>query len=246
MMPRRWLLVVAFAIAMAWVEAAVVYDLRVMLDRVNPYQTDPLPIAGVVGRVELVREAATLLMLLTVGALAGRTRRTGLAYSAIAFGVWDLFYYLFLKVISGWPTSLFDWDVLFLIPLPWWGPVLAPMCIAVLMIAWGTLASERATSHVTRPIASTLWRCNAVGVALALYLFMADALRALPDGIQATRSVLPHAFNWPLFAVALALMGAPLAECIRRPVRVSRRPEHATAVVNATARPSASRSGPAR
>jgi hypothetical protein len=104
----RWFLIVIFAIAMAWVEAAVVYDLRVMLDRLNPYQTNPLPIDGVVGHVELVREAATLVMLLTVGALAGRTGRSRLAYSAIAFGVWDIFYYLFLKAMSGWPRSLFD------------------------------------------------------------------------------------------------------------------------------------------
>ena len=52
-------------------------------------------------------------------------------------------------MISGWPTSLFDWDILFLLPLPWWGPVLAPVCIAVLMIVWGTLrqpAADRADS----------------------------------------------------------------------------------------------------
>src|SRR6185295_19497512 len=109
----RWLLVVAFAIGMAWVEAATVYYLRVMVDRVAPYQVDPLPIHGVLGQVELVREAATLVMLATLGALAGRTWHAKAAYTAIAFGVWDLFYYLFLKVMSGWPTSLLDWDVLF-------------------------------------------------------------------------------------------------------------------------------------
>jgi hypothetical protein len=92
------------------------------------------------------------------------------------------------------------------------------MCIAVLMIVWGTLASGRATSHVRSPIASALWRGNAVGAALALYLFMADALRALPEGIQAMRSVLPHSFNWPLFGVALALMAAPIAAFCRSPV----------------------------
>jgi hypothetical protein len=187
-----------------------------MLDRVNPYQTDPLPIDGVLGRVELVREAATLVMLLTVGALAGRTARSRLAYSAIAFGVWDIFYYLFLEAISGWPGSLFDWDVLFLLPVPWWGPVLAPTSIAVLMIVWGTLASGRA-SRGSSPMASILWRCNMVGVALALYLFMADALDALPKGVEAMRSVLPQAFNWPLFGVALALMAAPIAAFCPRP-----------------------------
>ncbi len=234
---NRWLLVATFAIGMAWVEAAVVYDLRVLVDRVNPYQPDPLPIGGILGRVELVREAATLLMLLTLGAIAGRTARSRLAYSALAFGVWDLFYYLFLKWISGWPRSLFDWDVLFLLPVPWWGPVLAPMSIAALMIVWGTFASGRGTSPGGRPRASTLWRCNAVGVAIALYLFMADALRALPDGVQAMRSVLPNAFNWPLFGVALALMAAPLAECVRRPVRVSRRPKHSLKRAVETLRP---------
>jgi hypothetical protein len=209
---RRWLLVVTFAIGMAWAEAATVYDLRMMVDRVNPYQADPLPIGGALGRVELVREAATLVMLLTLGALAGRTRRSRLAYSAIAFGVWDLFYYVFLKAISGWPVSLFDWDVLFLLPVPWWGPVLAPACIAVLMIVWGTLASGPARSRGSAPMAPALWRCNIVGVVLALYLFMADALHALPHGTQAMRSVLPRAFDWPLFGLALVLMAAPIAE----------------------------------
>src|SRR5262245_10234858 len=92
-----WWLVVVFAIGMAWVEAATVYYLRVMVDRVNPYQADPLPVRGVLGQVELVREAATLVMLLTIGMLTGRTWRTRLAYGAIAFGVWDIFYYVFLK-----------------------------------------------------------------------------------------------------------------------------------------------------
>jgi hypothetical protein len=219
---RRWLLVVTFAIGMAWVEAATVYDLRLLVDRVNPYQADPLPIGGILGHVELVREAATLLMLLTLGALAGRTGRSRLAYSAVAFGVWDIFYYVFLRVISGWPASLFDWDVLFLLPVPWWGPVLAPTCISVLLIVWGTLASGRATNRGSSPMASTLWRCNAAGVALVLYMFMADALRALPEGIEAMRSVLPHSFNWPLFGVGLALMAAPIAAFCRRPARVYR------------------------
>ena len=134
-----WILVAIFAVAMAWVEAAVVYDLRVLVDRLEPYQPNPLPISGALGNIELAREVATLVMLATVGALAGVTLRTRLAYAAIAFGVWDIFYYLFLKVMYGWPRSPFDWDILFLLPLPWWGPVIAPVSIAVLMLAWGTL-----------------------------------------------------------------------------------------------------------
>jgi hypothetical protein len=208
----RWLLVVVFAIGMAWMESATVYYLRVMVDRLDPYQANPLPMHGILGPVELVREAATLVMLLTVGMLAGRTARTRLGYTAIAFGVWDVFYYVFLKVIYDWPASLFDWDVLFLIPLPWWGPVLAPIAIAALMIVWGTLVSQRAVTPPARSAASTFcWRLNWLGIALALYVFMEDALRTVPQGIDATRTVLPTDFNWPVFVVALALMAAPIA-----------------------------------
>src|SRR5205823_10795737 len=112
------------------------------VNRIEPYQSAPLPIATGLGRAELVREAATLIMLLTVGILAGRTWRSRLGYAAIAFGVWDIFYYVFLKVMCGWPHSLLDWDILFLIPMPWWGPVAAPVSIALLLILWGTLASS--------------------------------------------------------------------------------------------------------
>src|SRR5258708_24792335 len=114
----RWLLVAVFAIGMAWVEAASVYYLRVMVDRLDTYQANPLPMNGILEQVELVREAATLVMLLTIGMLAGRTGRTRLGYTAIAFGVWDISYYLFLKLIYSWSTSLFDLDQLFRLPLP--------------------------------------------------------------------------------------------------------------------------------
>ena len=211
----RWFLVALFAIGMAWVEAATVYYLRVMVDRLDPYQPNPLPMSGILGRVELVREAATIVMLLTVGMLAGRTWRTRLAYTAIAFGVWDISYYVFLKVIYDWPKSLFNWDVLFLLPLPWWGPVLAPICIALLMVAWGTLVTQRAARSPARSAASAFWwRLNGLGVALALYVFMSDSLRTVHEGMDATRTALPTDFNWSLFLVALALIAAPVSQIL--------------------------------
>ena len=170
-----------FAIGMAWVEAATVYYLRVMVDRVQPYQENPLPMQGVLGQVELVREAATLVMLVTVGMLAGRTRRAQAGYAAIAFGVWDIFYYLFLRIIGGWPRSLFDWDILFLLPLPWWGPVLAPVSIALLMIVEGTLESRREVSGGSPPVGRRLGQLQGLGILLALYVFMADALSAVRE-----------------------------------------------------------------
>jgi hypothetical protein len=229
----RWVFVVVFAIAMAWVEAAAVYYLRVMVDRIDPYQANPFPMRGLLGQVELVREAATLVMLATIGALAGRTLRTRLAYSAVAFGVWDVFYYVFLRLICGWPKSLFDWDILFLLPLPWWGPVLAPTCIAVLMIAGGTLASQFAWRGPATSLASTLWRLSWIGIALALYVFMADSLRAAHQGLDAAMTVLPESFNWPAFGVAAALMAAPVAHMAWRTARYDSHPlsQHSTNVL---------------
>ena len=205
------MVVAVFAIAMAWVESAVVYYLRTMFDRIEPYQAHPLPLIGGLGTAELVREAATLIMLLTVGILAGRTWRSRLGYAAIAFGVWDIFYYIFLKVLCGWPHSLWDWDILFLLPLPWWGPVLAPVSIAVLMILWGTLVSTwpivESNSSQWKP-----WGLNFIGVVLALYVFMADSMRVAGDGVTALRNVLPGSFNWLLFCTALVLMATPIIQ----------------------------------
>ena len=210
----RWFVVVAFAIGMAWVEAASVYYLRVTVDRVEPYQKNPLPMSGALGQVELVREAATLLMLVTLGLLAGRTRQAQLGYTAVAFGVWDIFYYVFLRMIGDWPRSLLDWDILFLLPLPWWGPVLAPVSIASLMIVGGTLASQTTVRRPATSLTRTLWRLSGLGIALALYAFMADSLRVVHQGLDATTTVLPEAFNWSVFCVAFMLMAAPVAQTL--------------------------------
>jgi len=206
----RWVAVTAFAIAMAWVEAAVVFYLRTLIGRIDPDQTNPLPVVANLGTVELVREAATLLMLLMVGILAGQTWRTRLGYTAIAFGFWDIFYYVFLRMICGWPRSVFDWDVLFLLPLPWWGPVLAPVLIATLMIVWGTLVNsgqpEQPQSYAEKPV----WLLSLAGIAIALYVFMADSLKAMKGGADAVRNVRPASFHWRLFGVGFVLMCAPV------------------------------------
>ena len=210
----KWWTVTIFAVAMAWVEAAVVFYLRTMVDRIEPYQANPLPLMGGLGEAELVREAATLIMLLAVGVLAGQTLRERLAYSAIAFGIWDIFYYVFLKVLCGWPYSLFNWDILFLIPLPWWGPVLAPVSIALLMIVWGTLVIRREMPPISLVREWKPWCLNFAGIMTALYLFMADAARVSPQGADAVRRVLPVSFNWPVFGVSLVLMAAPVMQLL--------------------------------
>ncbi len=212
----RWFIVVMFAIAMAWMESATVVYLRVLVGRIDPYQANPLPVSVGLGKTELIREAATLIMLLTIGLLAGRTWRSRLAYALIAFGVWDIFYYVFLAIISAWPRSLLDWDVLFLIPLPWWGPVLAPVLIALLMIVGGTLVVH--ADRPDRPIWPNrkAWALNLGGVVLALIIFMLPALHSLASGAQSVRQILPTEFYWLPFIVALALMAAPVVEVGRR------------------------------
>jgi hypothetical protein len=213
---KSWAVVFAFAMAMAWVEAAAVFYLRTLVGRIDPYQPNPLPVRGQLSEVELVREAATLIMLAGVGWLAGTNWRARLGYGVMGFGVWDIWYYIFLRQITGWPSSLLDWDVLFLIPLPWWGPVIAPISISLLLILSGTIVSQFDRSG--RPIwpGGLALSLNLVGVILSLFVFMADAIGAVKKGPEAVRTVLPTQFNWPLFTLALLLMSAPILDMARR------------------------------
>jgi hypothetical protein len=215
----RAAIVAAYAIAMAWVEAAVVFDLRVLVDRIVPYQVNPLPLVPVLAEVELVREAATLVMLWAVGWLAGSTRRTRWAYGALAFGVWDLSYYLFLHRMTGWPASLWDWDVLFLIPLPWWGPVAAPVSLAVLLVLGGGLVVfGESEGRRAWPGAGSLWLAIG-GAAVALALFLWPALQLLPAGPTAVRAALPSRFPWELFGLSWLAMSAPIVDLAAQVVR---------------------------
>jgi hypothetical protein len=220
----RWAIVTAFAIAMAWVESASVFYIRALVDRIEPYQANPLPLNDALGYVELWREASTLVMIATLGMLAGRTWRHRVGYAALAFGAWDIFYYVFLRIMTGWPRTLLDWDILFLLPLPWWGPVLAPVSIALVMILWGTLATQR---HDEGTDTRWAWGFASVGIVLALAVFMTDAFRALPNGRDAVLQVLPTTFNWPLFWMALLLMTTPVVHSMRNAItgsmRVARR-----------------------
>src|SRR5262245_1770533 len=108
---KRWAIVFIFGVAMGWVEAATVFYFSTLVGRIEPYQPNPLPVQNPLGPIELAREAATLVMLAGVGWLAGRNWRTRLGYGAIAFGVWDIWYYVFLKQMAGWPNSWLDWDI---------------------------------------------------------------------------------------------------------------------------------------
>jgi hypothetical protein len=144
-----------------------------------------------------------MVMLGSVAAICARTRGQWFAYFMIAFGVWDIFYYVFLAVIVGWPKSLLDWDVLFLIPLPWWGPGVAPAIIALLMIIGGTMVTQ--FPGALWPRRQAIW-IGCIGIVVALVVFMETAIRALPGGEEALRRALPTSFNWTGFAIGCGLM----------------------------------------
>jgi len=193
-----------YAVAMAYVEAAVVVYLRGLLNVTNATAR----LDGYVN-VEIGREAATLAMLAAVGWLAGRTWRARAAYVAFAFGVWDIGYYAWLKVLINWPESFLSPDVLFLIPVRWTGPVLAPVLIAVWMCLTAVLALRRlergqALGFTPLRVATVL-----LGGLLALGVFMSDALLALNAG-QPDWNLLPAGdFRWGWFLPAFFLMTVP-------------------------------------
>lgn len=146
--------VIIFAIAFAFVEAAVVTYLRHLLGSTQTTTTreevlflipgiaflEPQTALKIIAnsevlKVEQIREFATLVMLATFAALAGKNLKEKAAYFFLSFGIWDIFYYLFLRLTIGWPTSLTDLDVFFLLPSPWAGPVIVPIMISAILIA---------------------------------------------------------------------------------------------------------------
>lgn len=134
---HRYVWLWLFGVAVGWFEASVVIYLRAL------YYPDgfdfPLVIAwDRIAFVEIVREAASLLLLAGAARLAGRHFLERFAAFMMLFGVWDLVYYAVLKLILGWPESLATWDILFLIPVPWIGPVWAPCIVAVALVAVGS------------------------------------------------------------------------------------------------------------
>jgi hypothetical protein len=122
-----------FAIAMGWFEAALVVYLRELFYS-DGFFFPVIAIPAKLLTIEIVREFATIMMLIAVGVIAGRSKLEKFGYFMFAFGIWDIVYYIGLFIATGWPQSLLTWDLLFLIPLPWIGPVLAPVLVSLGMI----------------------------------------------------------------------------------------------------------------
>src|ERR1700680_569475 len=157
-MTRTVAALLLFGISFGYLEAAVVVYLRGMYDpirhRLHPDRAsgDLFPLispreladAGPENPrqllIEIGREASTIAMLAAFGLAAGRNFNQRMAAFAVVFGLWDIFFYVFLRLMIHWPQSFFTWDILFLIPLPWVGPVLAPVIVAMTLVVCGLIS----------------------------------------------------------------------------------------------------------
>jgi hypothetical protein len=139
-------------------------------------------------RIEVIREGATIVMLAAVAAAATRTFPGWLAAFSIVFGAWDLSFYATLRTLTGWPVSLMTWDLLFLIPVPWVGPVLAPSIVSVTLVLGGIVGLVREPHRVDW----ITWALLAAGGATIYWSFVWD-WRYIVDGGY------PRTFPWALF-----------------------------------------------
>jgi hypothetical protein len=207
-MRRKVLLLIVFALAMGYLEAAVVVYLRAIFyphGFAFPIKTMAFHHAA----VELGREGATIVMLLAVAFIAEATRRGRLACFMILFGVWDLAYYLFLWVTLSWPESVLTWDLLFLIPVIWTGPVLAPMLVSVLLVVTGLLYFARRGAAEGITVSGLEW---AVAIGGGLVVFLSFAL----NHGRVYAGDVPVRFHWEVFVAGMAMSAAILARVARR------------------------------
>ena len=194
-----------FSVAFGYLEAAVVVYLRTIAYPEGfsfPLKTiPPLVLAAEVGR-----EAATLVMLAAVALALGGPRLLRLSRFLFCFGLWDIFYYVGLKALLGWPASLLTWDILFLIPVPWSAPLLAPALVAAFFVGTGGYGvAKRGRVHAS----GWHWLLGAAGATgiLITFVWNAGALgRGGPPGV----------YPWAIFGAAFAAVVAAFILAVAR------------------------------
>jgi hypothetical protein len=189
-------LVALFGTAFGVVEGSVVVYLRALYYP-GGFEFPLLPLEAQYIRVEVAREAATILMLVAFAMVSVRGRWERFAVFMISFGIWDIVYYAWLAIVLGWPASLIEWDVLFLIPLPWIGPVVAPVTVAMLMVWAGILLlARRAKGWIFLP-GRAGWTLGGGATVLILWTFMSDTAATIGGA-------LPAPFRYELFLAGCA------------------------------------------
>ena len=190
---RKFFWLTLFAAAFALVEAAVVIYLRKLL-QVEGSNINLFYIPQEIYFIETAREVATLVLLLSVGFLAGQRPMGRFGSFIIAFGIWDILYYVWLATFHNWPKSLLDWDLLFLVPQPWMAPILAPVLVSVGLVFCGYWLLMREEKEKATVVSITDWLVETGAASLILYSFMSN------DG-----STPPEVFSWVIFLAGLAL-----------------------------------------
>ena len=221
---RIVLSLILFGISFGFVEASVVVYLRYIAAPIRaqaglpPSELFPLlPLdrlgpARRLANIERVREAATLVMLAAVAWAAAGNLRGWLAAFSVVFGVWDLAFYGGLWATIGWPASLNSWDVLFLIPVPWAAPVLAPVLVAASLAAGGIIALV----NLPRRVPNATWALLLSGAGALLISFTWDWQHWLAGG-------LPRSFPWAIFAAGELLgIAGFLRACANMPFSLKR------------------------
>ncbi|MFC2115508.1 hypothetical protein ACFLTU_03490 [Bacteroidota bacterium] len=219
---KTLLIITLFAIAMGLLESAVVIYLREIL---YPAGFDfPLsPIRPDLVWTEILRELATLVMLLGVGILTGKSLAERFAWFLYAFAVWDIFYYVFLWALIGWPESLMTWDVLFLLPVTWTGPVITPLIVSASMILFALLiivAGQSGSRESTARISRFSWILLICGSLILITAFTWDYSGFILEKLSfkdiwtlpksqvhiMVHQYIPRRFNWPLFGLGEGLI----------------------------------------
>jgi len=195
---KRLCIVIIFSIALAYVEAAVVVYLR----RIFYAAGFTFPLTSFPGSAhseqllltEIGRETATLVIIFTSSWLFGRSLQQRFAFFLAIFAVWDIFFYVWLKVLLNWPATLTDWDILFLIPVTWAGPVWAPVLVSLTLLLFSIIMLCRWSCAM--PIKQT--RMDWLGFILAGLVVVVSFCIA---GRHVTEPNFRSYFHWPLFAL---------------------------------------------
>ncbi|RLD32459.1 MAG: hypothetical protein DRI73_07010 [Bacteroidetes bacterium] len=209
---KLWI-IIAFAIAMGFLEAIVVVYVRELYYPEGfrfPLKLLPPKIFN----IELIRELTTLIMLASIGMLAGKTKTGKFAWFLLTFGIWDISYYAALKIFLGWPASLLTWDILFLIPVTWIGPVLAPVICSLTMILFGLLVINPGDENQYVKPNRLSWGLTMLGALIIFTSFILEYTCLMvsegyfmkggpslfdPGFIEAVTSYIPGKFKWGLF-----------------------------------------------
>lgn len=209
---KRFMIMVVFAAAFAYIESAVVIYLRVIF--YPDGFTFPLPnlldfqnAEKYLLLTEIGREAATLVLILTACILFGRNRHQRFAYFLAIFAVWDIFYYVWLKVILDWPVSIMDWDILFLIPTIWASAVLYPVIMSVIMLAFAGLILHRDAIGKPINVRPLDWLVFLVASVVIVVSFCTPGRHIADADYKAY-------FYWPIFAFGAATAVATFAKCL--------------------------------